>query len=291
MKKLFFPFVAIMFTITSCSQFTSKKEYDAVKAENDSLRMVQKQVEQEMNQYMSAINSVQENLETIKQSEKILTMKKMSKDLSASDIEQINKDLKDLADLLKKNKEELQTLRQRVKNSSFKISELQKTVDMLTQNLQEETNKVMQLTAELEKKNVLIDSMSIQIAEQADNIKQLEDQSEAQTSKMQEQDEALNTAWYAFGSRKELKEQNIINRKGAFAPQRVLESDFNKDYFVKIDIRNTQEIPLFSSRAKILTNHPKSSYTLEKNDKNLVLVIVDYKAFWSVSRYLVVEVD
>lgn len=291
MKKLFFPFVALVFFMTSCSQFTSKKEYDAVKAENDSLRMAQEQVEQEMNQYMKAINSVQENLEAIKQSEKILTMKKMSKDLSPSDVEQINSDLRDLAELLKKNREELQNLRQKVKNSSFKISELQKTVDILTQSLQDEANKVKQLTEELEKKNVLIDSMTVQLAEQASDIKQLEQKNVEQTAKMQEQIEALNTAWYVFGSRKELKEQNIINRRGAFAPQRVLESDFNKDYFVKIDIRNTQEIPLYSSHAKILTNHPKSSYTLEKNDKNLVLVIVDYKAFWSVSRYLVVEVN
>jgi len=60
---------------------------------------------------------------------------------------------------------------------------------------------------------------------------------------------------------------------------------------VKIDARNTKSIPLYSSHAKILTNHPKSSYTLEKQNGNFVLLIVNPNEFWSVSKYLVIEVD
>jgi hypothetical protein len=76
-----------------------------------------------------------------------------------------------------------------------------------------------------------------------------------------------------------------------FSQQRVLQHDFNKNYFVRIDARNTKSIPLYSSHAKILTNHPKSSYTLEKENGNFVLLIVDTDEFWSVSKYLVVEVE
>ena len=94
-----------------------------------------------------------------------------------------------------------------------------------------------------------------------------------------------------FGSRSELKEQHIITSDGLFSSQKVLQRDFNKNYFVKIDARNTKSIPLYSTHAKILTNHPKSSYTLEKENGNFVLHIIDPNEFWSVSKYLVIEVD
>jgi len=60
---------------------------------------------------------------------------------------------------------------------------------------------------------------------------------------------------------------------------------------VRIDARNTKSIPLYSSHAKILTIHPKSSYTLEKENGNFVLLIVDTDEFWSISKYLVIEVE
>lgn len=67
--------------------------------------------------------------------------------------------------------------------------------------------------------------------------------------------------------------------------------DFNKDYFTEIDIRTTKTIELYSKSAKILTSHPDGSYTLEKNSKGeYVLSITNAKYFWSLSKYLVIQV-
>ena len=123
------------------------------------------------------------------------------------------------------------------------------------------------------------------------NIESLSSDLNQKEAKISEQDETIHTAWYVFGTRKELKEQNIITSDGLFSSKRVLQSDFNKNYFVRIDARKTKSIPLYSTRAKILTSHPKSSYTLEKENDNFVLLITDTKEFWSISKYLVIEVD
>ena len=57
-------------------------------------------------------------------------------------------------------------------------------------------------------------------------------------------------------------------------------------------MRTLKEIPLEMKKAKILTNHPEGSYSLVKNDKGLLtLVISDPQNFWSLSKYLVVNVD
>ena len=47
--------------------------------------------------------------------------------------------------------------------------------------------------------------------------------------------------------------------------KRVLEANFNKNYFTKIDIRVQKEIKLYSKSARILTMHPSSSYTLQQD--------------------------
>lgn len=68
-------------------------------------------------------------------------------------------------------------------------------------------------------------------------------------------------------------------------------ADFNKDYFTQIDIRTTKEIKLYSKRAELLTTHPTGSYELVKDDKGqLTLKITNPAEFWSVSRYLVIQV-
>lgn len=67
--------------------------------------------------------------------------------------------------------------------------------------------------------------------------------------------------------------------------------DFNKDYFTQIDIRTDKEIKLYSKSAKLLTNHPEGSYSLVKDAKGqYILKITNPNKFWSVSRYLVIQV-
>ena len=71
----------------------------------------------------------------------------------------------------------------------------------------------------------------------------------------------------------------------------VLQGNFNKSYFTKIDIRIEKEVKLYSKSAKILTMHPSSSYTLQQDaNKQYVLRINNPQIFWSTSKYLVILV-
>lgn len=52
-----------------------------------------------------------------------------------------------------------------------------------------------------------------------------------------------------------------------------------------------KEIKLYSKSAKILTMHPSSSYTLQRDaNKQYVLRISNPQIFWSTSKYLVIQV-
>lgn len=117
------------------------------------------------------------------------------------------------------------------------------------------------------------------------DVKNLKGENEQKTKTINNQDKQLNTAWFVFGTKKELKEQNILV-KG-----KVLQSNFNKNYFTKVDIRVDKEIKLYSKSAKVLTVHPSESYTLDTDSKGqYVLRINNPQLFWSTSKYLVVQV-
>ena len=196
-----------------------------------------------------------------------------------------------LNDMLQANKDELARLKSKIKKSAFRSSELERTILRITKALEEETSKIALLQTELAQKDSLIVKLDTKVNELGKNVEDLATENKTKESKIKEQDEVIHTAWYVFGTRAELKQQHIVTSDGLFSQQRVLQRDFNKNYFVRIDARNTKSIPLYSSRAKILTSHPNSSYTLEKENGNFVLLIVDTDEFWSISRYLVVEVE
>ena len=113
----------------------------------------------------------------------------------------------------------------------------------------------------------------------------LQSENTQKTQTISNQDKQLNTAWYVFGTKKELKANNILK------DGKVLREGFNRNYFTKIDIRVDKEIKLYSKSAKILTAHPSSSYSLSKDTNGqYVLRINDPESFWSTSKYLVVQV-
>lgn len=289
MRIHFFPLVILILLLTSCGKQSS--DYKRLQEQNDSLVNAKQSLQREVDGYFSAMNQIEQNIEKIKSTEKSITIQPVGQELDDDARTKINDDLAYLNDMLRSNKEELAKLKSQLRNSSFKSSELDRTITRLTQMLEEETMKLVLLQTQLAEKDSLITQLNITMEDLGKNIQDLSTENKTKQTKISEQDETIHTAWYVFGTKKELKEQRIITSEGLFSPQRILQRDFNKNYFVRIDARNTKSIPLYSTRAKILTNHPKSSYTLEKDNGNFVLLIVNPSEFWSISKYLVIEVD
>ena len=157
--------------------------------------------------------------------------------------------------------------------------------------LDQKATMIVALQEDLAKKNVRIQELDEMVSSLNEDVESLATTAAAQSEKLNAQDKALHTAYYCFGTSKELKEQKILSGGGLFSKSKVLQSGFNKDYFISIDIREVKEIPLFASKAKLKSNHPEGSYEfVEDEDGNLTLKINDEKAFWSLGKYLVIEV-
>ena len=283
MKNLSFLLFALAFTLfVSCGNNEKKPQTEKFE-QNDSLQKIISQKDNEINDMMETFNQIQEGLREINEAENRVNIVKDGE--GANKRRQIVENIQFIQNTMKQNRALIEKLRQQMRESSIKGDNMRKTIDELVKQLEEKDQQLRQLRAELDSKDIHIAELDKTVSTLNDNVSTLKTESSQKTETINAQDKQLNTAWFVFGTKKELKAQHIIDGS------RVLEANFNKNYFTKIDIRVEKEIKLYSKSAKILTMHPSSSYTLHQDaNKMYVLRINNPQIFWSTSKYLVIQV-
>lgn len=271
-----------LIAFTSC-----KKEQKAPQLENaqqnDSLQKIIAERDNEINDMMETFNQIEEGFRQINEAENRVNIMKDGEGTNKK--RQLMENIRFIANTMKENRELIAKMRQQLRESNVKGDQFKKTIENLVRELDSKDQQLQQLRAELDAKDIHINELDATINTLNTNVSNLQEESSKKTETINAQDKQLNTAWYVFGTKKELKEQHIIEG------DKVLESNFNKSYFTKIDIRVDKEIKLYSKSAKILTIHPSGSYTLERNaNKQYVLRITNPQIFWSTSKYLVMVV-
>lgn len=251
--------------------------------QNDSLQKIIEQRDNEINDMMGILNDVEEGFRAINQAENRVTIAKDGEGENKK--AQIRENIQFIQQRMNENKELIAKLQQQMRESTFKSTEMKRTVENLIKQMEEKDEQLKQLRAELNAKDIHIAELDATINTLNTNVSDLKTETQQKAQTIDSQDKQLNTAWFAFGSKKELKAQNVLV-KG-----KVLQGNFNKNFFTKIDIRVDKEIKLYSKSAKILTMHPSSSYTLATDAKDqYVLRITNPQLFWSTSKYLVIQV-
>jgi chromosome segregation ATPase len=282
MKKLMIAVLCLL-TLVACKQNSNNAAELALQQQRDSLTRIIEQKDNEIDDMMATMNDIQEGFRAINEAEQRITI--ASNGEGVSEAESIRENMQFIQNQMQQNRELISKLRNQLRQSSVRADQLRRTLENLTQQLEEKDNQLRQLQAELEAKDVQIGELSQQVNTLSSNVSDLKEESTQKSQTITSQDKQLNTAWFVYGTKKELKEQRIIE------DGKVLRSNFNRDYFTKIDIRIDKEIRLYSRSAKILTAHPQSSYTLLQDaNKQYILRITNPQLFWSTSKYLVVLV-
>ena len=286
MKKLLLLSVCIAM-FSSCGEM---KKNEALKAQNDSLNIALAERDAELEGIMEAFNEVQEGFRMINEAENRVDLQ-VDKVEGASAAQKIREDIRFISEKLQSNRTRIAELEEQLKNSKYASSQLKKTIANFKEELEAKSQQIETLQTELASKNIRIAELDDAVAGLTQNVADLVAENKAKDVMVATQDKALNTGWFVFGTSSELKDQKIITKK-LLQKTKVLENeDFNKDYFTQIDIRTDKEIKLYSKDAKLLTAHPEGTYELVKDDKDqLTLKITNPNKFWSVSRYLVIEV-
>ncbi len=282
MKKILLLCMCVL-ALASCSN--GNKESQESEHERDSLMQIIGQKDEELNDLIGSINDIQEGFQRINEAEGRVTIATGTIENNSSK-ETIRENISYIQEAMQKNREMIAQLEQKLKTSSINASALEKTIESLRKEMAEKDGQIQELIAAIAEKDSVIFRQGELIDNLNNNVNALTEENKEKSETVAAQDKELNKAWFVFGTKSELKEQKILEHDDVLRS-----SNFNKSYFTEVDIRTMKEIKLYSKKAEILTNHPDGTYRLAKNQKGeYVLTITDPQKFWSVSKFLVIQV-
>jgi peptidoglycan hydrolase CwlO-like protein len=292
MKKLLVLLLGVV-VFSACHNY--KKDAERLMFVRDSMQQETAFRDSSIVGFLNDFSEIQANLDSIKKIEKLVTVQSGSgRELNSSQKKMILEDIALLNDLMKRNKELTASLQKKLKDANFKIGnlegtmkELQLMVNNLEAQTQEKDGEIIVLKEDVRKLNVDISSLN-------EKIVAVETESQQKTQTIETQTVAMNKAYYAFGTTKELKDNGIIEKSGGvigMGKTPVMKKDFNRDYFTEIDIRNFDYLRLMAKKAKLITVHPADSYHFTGKKSSDTLFIDNSAEFWKASKYLVVLTD
>lgn len=281
MKKVL-TLVVCALSLVACNN--DKPKSNVVTAQQtDSLQKIIVQKDNELNDMMGTMNDVNEGFREIGEAENRVALAKQGEGADAT--QRVRENIQFIQSTMKQNRELINKLKEQLRESSFKGEQFKRTIDGLVKQLDAKDQQLQQLKAELDAKDIHISELDETISNLNTNLSSLTDESTQKSQTISLQDRQLNSAWFVFGTKSELKEQHIIEGS------KVLQSNFNKNYFTKIDVRVDKDIKLYSKSAKLLTAHPAGSYSLQRDaNDQYVLHITNPQSFWGTSKYLVILV-
>ena len=283
MKKvlLFSAFLALI--STSC--YKSDMEY--AQYQRDSIKGEKDKVEDEMETYLEIIQDVQANFNSIKSTELgIIEETAGAEGVNAETKDKLASDIQTISEALRANRAQIAQLDSALAKAKGNAAYFRGLVSGLQKQLKDSEAGLKKMKQTLDDKDVKIAELDKTIEEM--NLAQdtLRQQYEEQLATAQQQEAELNTAYYFVGDKAAIKSKGLKAKLLASA-------SINTSYFTKVDIREFTELDLGAKKAFVLSSHPINSYTLTRKseeDKNLVLKITNYSAFWSNTHKLIIQV-
>lgn len=280
MKKTIFLLVAIATLFASCTN--GPKKADLI-SQNDSLRSVLASRDAAMDEMINTINVVEQGFKAINEAQGRINLDAAAEQ---SKLVTLQKDINFINETLQKNKQQIAELEEKLSKNQSYSKQLKTMVEKLKKELAEKNEQIAALQQELSQKNIHIEELDKSVQQLTGSVDELSATKAANEKIISAQENALNTVWYAIGTKSELKEQKILDGKKVLR-----DAAANMSYFTKCDRRELKTIETHEKSAKLLTTHPEGSYKLERNsEKKYVLTITDADNFWSVSKYLVIQV-
>ena len=263
-------FMAIL--ATSCNVERSEK-YQALLAERDSLYTEAVAAKGGFDNALNTINEIENALEAV------------------SEINAIQQTLQE-------NRKKIENLEKQLAEQGTKSKALTQTVNRLKKQLEEKDTFINNLKDELQQSRQQIAELNDQVTDLSNNITELNSnldvmtvQNAAQQATIENQDTMLNTVWICIATQQVLVEKGILSKGGLFQASEISKQGFDKSQFMQGNKRDLNVIPLHTKKAKIMTNHPESSYQINEGEEgSLSIQILDKDAFWSMSNYLVVSI-
>lgn len=283
--------LAIFACLVSCENKKQQEAMENAQALAEATREELMQAIAERDQLLELMNDVANATADIKSAENIVSINKGNEEGSTSNA-QVSNDLAAIKATLADRRKKLEELEQTLRNSKSSNSKLLATVESLKTQISQQTAEIESLTTQLQSANERIAALDTQVDSLTSHVANVTSKLDSTQMVANQQEELANACYFAIGSKKELKEHNLVEGGGFLRKTNILPADFDRSFFTQADKRVLTSIPLHSNKAKVLTkSQPADSYKIVEENGQKVLKILNPSAFWGTSNYLVIQID
>lgn len=273
--------------LSACDQREKELEQKVLELEQLSV-----QKDQDIDLFISSLNNIQSNLDSIKELEGIITSRAISGEQATNAEDAIVDDMVLIYENMKKTRSQIEKLEKQLSQSSIASEKLKSMLAGLKKDLQKKDEEIAQLKEALTQSNIYIDQLMSSVdrlaIENERRIQVIQEKNQA----LQAKEEELQKGFWTVGNTKELREKNVIDKEGAFlglGGVKVLSEDLNFADLTEINIQEVKEISIGAKKAELVSPHPKDSYEFVEEGKTITkLTISDPTAFWRNSKVLVI---
>jgi hypothetical protein len=239
-------------------------------------------------EWVTTFGEIERNIALIKEKEHIISTNSSTGELSRNNKQQILDDIKYINTLLEQNKKKIASLNNQLSKSGGTIKGLQSTIAGLEESVKKSEIEIIELKTTLLSKKFEIEQLSTEKSDLQATVVQKDETIDNQTYEM-------NKAFFALGTFKELKAKGLLTKEGGFiglGKTKTISPTIADSSFTQIDITVMKSIQLNSKSAKLISEHPATSYKFirDKDKKFESIEITDPELFWKISKYAVVEI-
>ena len=282
MIKTFFKLSgATLITLLLLTACGGKTDTSALEQTIDSLRQANQQQQNSLQEMTTFVTTMSDGMNAIAQQENMI-FNNGGNEGTSLDKEQLKSHLETLANTLTEQRSKIKALTDSLKARGADLSKMQGLIDNLTRQLEEKDKVIAQLRQDVEQKNFSIadlqKKLNVAMAGSA--------QYEQRAAKAEKELVTITSAYVLMGTKEALLDGGYIDKR-----KHVQTETMPKGDFTKVNIYQFTELDIPTRSPKLLTDHPRKSYSIEKIDKeNRKLVITNPQLFWSSSRYLIIQV-
>ena len=240
----------------------------------------------------STINEIQSSLESLEQdlSGQLFTQKEIPGTSPEERRNRIISSIANMRDQIEADKKKIATLEKQLATSKSQLKGVQEIVNKLKASISEKEQIMDELQERL---GILNETLETERRTSAEEIQKREMTITEKEQQITQQSIEANTIYYVYGTRKELMSNGIMDRKGGLlgiGKVSTVRQNIPIEQFTSMNLLETQQIsfPATKKGYSILTNHPATSYKVEKEGDQNILTILDATNFRK-QKFVVIE--
>lgn len=284
---IFIAFVIVSGVIMSCENKGEVKTEKDLKIDSLTL-LTNKQLEQIEN-LGGFISSIAETMDSINTQE-LEMIKNGNIERRGSSRTAILKNLKRYKETIQNQKEMISLLEKKLSAKDDEMSKkMLQIVEFYKKQLETKDLTIAKLQADIASNKKDISFLREEVDHLTAANQELDNTIKEQDETLSTQTNMINKAYIKMGTKKELKAAGLL-KGGLFSKKSLNSSNLREELFQEVDMRSCNDLLINSSKPQVLSPMPESSYTFVKDDKgSCYLHIISPNSFWSVSRFLVIQ--